>query len=104
MKFKEYYKHYLKLHRNKWCRRCHILGQLATVLFIAWAITSQRWIMLLFAPFVVYPLAWCGHLFFEKNKPAAFTKVDGSRLKALLWAKAADCMMMLDILRGRIKL
>jgi hypothetical protein len=35
MTFKEYYEHYLTLHQNKWCRRLHVLGQSATITFVA---------------------------------------------------------------------
>jgi len=43
----------------------------------------------------VYPFAWSGHFFFEKNKPAAWSTP--------LKAKACDWKMMWDMLRGRIK-
>jgi hypothetical protein len=46
-------------------------------------------------PFVVYPFAWSGHFFIEKNKPAAF--------KNPLWAKASDWVMLKDIIIGKIK-
>lgn len=45
-------------------------------------------------PFIVYPFAWTGHFYFEKNTPAAF--------KNPLWAKASDWVMLFDILRGKI--
>jgi hypothetical protein len=50
--------------------------------------------LLIFAPFVVYPFAWSGHFFFEKNKPAAF--------KDPVKAKIADWIMLFDILRGKV--
>src|SRR4051812_48905374 len=102
MNFKEYYQHYLSLHRNPWCRRLHVLGQLATVTFIIsvtlLAVNVSLWFLplLIFAPFVVYGFAWPGHFFFEKNKPAAFRNP--------VWAKACDWLMLFDILRGRIPL
>ena len=52
--------------------------------------------MYLFLPFIVYPFAWSGHFFLEKNKPAAF--------KNPLWAKASDWVMLKDILLGKIPL
>jgi hypothetical protein len=52
--------------------------------------------MLLLAPFLIYPFAWSGHFFFEKNKPAAF--------KRPLWAKASDWVMFKDILTGKVKI
>ena len=53
-------------------------------------------ILLLLSPFVVYPFAWFGHYFFEKNKPAAFSDP--------IKAKICDWIMLYDILRGKIKL
>ena len=95
MNFNEYYKHYLTLHQNKWNRRLHALGQFATILFVLACISGSRWGALLVTPFVVYPFAWSGHFFFEKNKPATFSNP--------LWAKACDWVMLKDILIGRIK-
>jgi len=93
--FKEYYEYYLTLHQNKWTRRLHVFGQLSTVFFISLMMIQGWWVALLFSPFIVYPFAWSGHYFFEKNKPAAFSRP--------LWAKACDWVMMKDILMGKIK-
>ncbi|MAF24081.1 hypothetical protein CL634_00635 [bacterium] len=95
MKFHEYYEYYLTLHQNKWCRRLHVLGQLATVAFIGVVVYKKIWLLLLLAPFIVYPFAWSGHFFFEKNMPAAFSNP--------LWSKACDWLMLRDIIIGRIK-
>lgn len=95
MNFDEYYKHYLTLHKNKWCKRLHVLGQVATIVFVGACIKTSTWPLLFFTPFVVYPFAWSGHYFFEKNKPAAF--------KNPVWAKASDWVMLKDIIIGRIK-
>ena len=94
MTFSEYYEYYLTLHQNKWCRRLHVLGQIATIIFIFMCFYYHIYLLLLFTPFVVYPFAWSGHYFFEKNKPAAFTNP--------LWAKACDWVMLKDIIIGRI--
>jgi len=95
MSFKEYYEYYLTLHQNPICRRLHVMGQCVTVLTLAAAIIFKSWALLLLTPFVVYPFAWSGHFFFEKNAPAAFSKP--------LWAKACDWVMLWDISRGKIK-
>jgi hypothetical protein len=94
MSFQDYYKHYLTLHQNPWNRLLHVLGQVATIAYIVWVISTGYWILLLAAPFVVYPFAWSGHMFFEKNTPAAWSKP--------LWAKACDWVMLKDILLRRI--
>jgi hypothetical protein len=101
MTFKEYYQMYLTLHQNKWNRRLHVLGQLFTIAYFILCIYLTFWKSLFFLPlfaalpFVVYPFAWSGHFFIEKNKPAAF--------KNPLWAKASDWIMLKDIITGKIK-
>lgn len=95
MKFEQYYQHYLTLHQNRWNRRLHVFGQVATILTVIYIVNSSMWILLPVVPFVVYPFAWSGHFFFEKNKPAAFSRP--------LWAKACDWLMLRDILLRRIK-
>jgi hypothetical protein len=93
--FGEYYKYYLTLHQNKWCRRLHILGQIATILFVTFVFYNKWWALFVFTPFVVYPFAWTGHFVFEKNKPAAFSRP--------LWAKACDWVMLKDTLTGKLE-
>ena len=95
MTFKEYYEYYLTLHKNKWTRRLHILGQLITILYIGAVLSSGLWFLIFLAPFVVYPFAWSGHYFFEKNKPAAFSRP--------FWAKACDWVMLKDIIIGKVE-
>ena len=82
MTFDQYYQHYLSLHQNKHCRRLHFVGQIATILFVAYSALNNLWLLPL-APFVIYPFA------------AAFKKP--------LWAKACDWIMFKDIIVGNIK-
>ena len=95
MEFKEYYQHYLTLHKNKWNRRLHAIGQLMTLLFVALVVQEKQWLLLILTPFIVYPFAWSGHFFFEKNKPAAWSKP--------LWAKACDWVMLKDMIIGKVE-
>tara|TARA_B100001094_G_C18134919_1_gene774491 strand:+ start:105 stop:407 length:303 start_codon:yes stop_codon:yes gene_type:complete len=94
--FSEYYQYYLTLHKTKGCRRLHALGQLTTLSLLVYTLYTQSWVLLIAVPFVVYPFAWSGHFFFEKNKPAAFSNP--------LWAKACDWIMLKDMLTGKIAL
>ena len=95
MSLDEYYKEYLTLHQNIWNRRLHFLGQLMTIIYLCVIIGFN---MNIFAyvllPFIVYPFAWSGHFFFEKNKPAAFS--------APIKAKLCDWIMFRDMLLGRL--
>lgn len=96
MNMKEYYEMYLTLHQNKICRRLHVLGQIMTLLWIAGCLWYEYFWFLLLTPLIVYPFAWSGHYFFEKNQPAAF--------KDPVKAKISDWMMLWDILKGKIPL
>jgi hypothetical protein len=95
MNFKEYYQYYLTLHQNKWCRRLHMLGQISTLVFVGACVATKMWTFLLLTPFIIYPFAWTGHFYFEKNTPAAFSRP--------LWAKACDWVMLKDIITGKIE-
>ena len=68
MDLKEYYQYYLTLHQNKYCRALHFLGQCVTIGFVSAVIYNKIWLLLLAAPFVIYPFAWTGHYLFEKKK------------------------------------
>jgi hypothetical protein len=92
----EYYEYYLTLHQNRYCRRLHFIGQCATITYTILVLLSSYWLLLLFAPLVVYPFAWSGHYFYEKNEPAAFSSP--------IRAKAADWLMFRDILLGRLEI
>ena len=65
-----------------------------TLLWIAGCLGYGYFWLLILTPFIVYPFAWSGHYFFEKNKPAAF--------KDPIKAKISDWIMLWDILRGRV--
>ena len=95
MKISEYYKYYLGLHQNLWCRRLHVIGQISTITYVLYCLMTSSWLMLIFAPFIVYPFAWSGHYFFEKNKPAAFSDP--------IKAKISDWIMLKDYILGRIE-
>jgi len=94
MSFQKYYKYYLTLHQNLWCRRLHVLGQIATIIYIIAAVKINLWLLLGF-PFVVYPFAWSGHYFFEKNEPAAFSDP--------IKAKLSDWVMFYQWIKGDIE-
>ena len=94
MNMKEYYKFYLTLHQNPKCRLLHFVGQIITLLFVSYVVYNKIWILAILAPFVIYPFAWSGHYFFEKNKPAAFSDP--------IKAKISDWIMFRDILLRRL--
>jgi len=96
LNFKEYYIKYLNLHKNKTCRLLHYIGQWATILTVFLIIKYSFWLLIPIVPFVIYPFAWTGHYFFEKNEPAAF--------KNPFLAKLSDWKMFFEISVGKIKI
>ena len=96
MNLNSYYNYYLTLHKHPKCRLLHFVGQFVTVFFFVAVMYHKNYILLFITPFIIYPFAWSGHFFFEKNKPAAFTNP--------LYAKISDWIMFKDILMGRIKI
>ena len=94
MNMKEYYAMYLTLHQNKICRRLHVLGQFMTIMWIVGCFKFEYYWFLILTPLVVYPFAWSGHYFFEKNRPAAFK----DPVKAII----SDLIMLFDIIRGKV--
>tara|TARA_R110002110_G_scaffold56185_9_gene159969 strand:+ start:730 stop:1041 length:312 start_codon:yes stop_codon:yes gene_type:complete len=93
---KEYYAYYLTLHQHPKCKLLHFLGQWLTLFFVFFAISNKFWVLLFVVPFVIYPFAWSGHYFFEKNTPAAFNDP--------IKAKISDWLMFKDILLGRLRI
>ncbi|HAI45100.1 hypothetical protein D3C87_392190 [compost metagenome] len=94
--FREFYPFYLDQHRNTVSRRLHFAGSCGVLLLVAFAIVRAQPGWLLAALACGYGMAWVGHFFFEKNRPATFTHP--------LYSFAGDWVMFWDILRGRIAL
>jgi hypothetical protein len=82
-------------HRSRACRRLHFLGSALGLACLAAAIaTANAWFILL-GLVLGYALAWTGHFFFEKNRPATF--------RHPLYSFAGDWAMFRDILVRRIE-
>ena len=93
--FREFYPFYLSEHQNPTCRRLHFLGTSLVLALMILALLLKRWWLLLGVPVAGYGLAWTGHFFFEKNRPATFTHP--------LFSLSGDWVMFKDILLGKIK-
>ena len=94
--FSEFYPYYLSEHGDPVNRRLHFFGTLLTIIVVLFVIFTQTWIALILVPVLGYGLAWIGHYFVEKNKPATFTYP--------LYSLMGDWVMFKDILIGKIKL
>jgi hypothetical protein len=70
--FSEFYPYYLGEHQNRTNKRLHFIGTTFVMLIVLFAIFSQNAKVLFLCPLVGYGMAWVGHFFYEKNKPATF--------------------------------
>jgi len=93
--FREFYPFYLSEHRSRTCRRLHFLGSALGVACLAAAIAMANAWFIPLGLVLGYALAWTGHVFFEKNRPATF--------RHALYRFAGDWAMFRDILMRRIE-
>lgn len=91
-----FYTFYLAEHSDPRNRRLHFFGCLAVIVIILYSLLAQVWLALVLVPLTGYGLAWIGHFFIEKNKPATF--------KYPIYSLLADWKMFLEIITGKIKL
>jgi hypothetical protein len=94
--FGEFYPYYLSEHENRVSRRLHFTGTSTAVVLIALGLLRGQPLLLLLALLQGYALAWIGHFFFEKNRPATF--------RYPLYSFLGDWRMWWDVLRGRVRL
>ena len=92
--YREFWPHYLREHAKPATRRIHFAGTaLATASAIALIASGNPW----FVPAMFiggYGMAWIGHFFVERNRPATFTYP--------LWSLVSDYRMAWMWLTGRL--
>ena len=93
--FQDFYPYYLSQHQNLICRRLHFLGTGLVFFGLGWILWLKAYIYLILLPLPGYMLAWIGHFFFEKNKPATFS--------FFFYSLLGDFVMFKDILLGKIE-
>lgn len=91
--YKEFWKFYLKEHSHPRNRALHFVGTSLGLLLLGISIWQRDWRWLLVALFAGYGLAWLGHFFVEKNRPATF--------RYPLWSLISDFRMWFRILFRR---
>lgn len=93
--FAEFYPFYLSEHTNRTSRRLHFVGTSLALALVLLALWTRAWWLMLAAVVAGYALAWVGHFFFEKNRPATF--------KYPLYSLTGDWVMWWQILTRRMK-
>ena len=92
--YEEFWPFYVSQHLNATCRGLHFVGTTLVFTAVALALVRSPW-WLLAAPLAGYGLAWVGHFFFEKNRPATFTYP--------LWSLGGDFRMYRLVLTGKMQ-
>ena len=97
MTFDEFWPYYVAEHRNATNRKLHFAGTTFGLLCLGGAARDPR--LLLVGLIGAYGLAWIGHFFFEKNRPATFKhpllslradfKMYGLMWRGRMWGPAA---------------
>ena len=92
--FKEFYPYYLSEHMHPICICLHFIGSWILLLLLLLTVYDIHYIY--FIPIAGYGMAWIGHYFFEKNKPATF--------KYPIYSFLGDWVMFKDIIIGKKKI
>jgi hypothetical protein len=92
--FGEFWPFYVSEHAKSLTRMLHFIGSTLVLACVAAAVVNGSGWFLLAAPVAGYGLAWIGHFFVEKNRPATF--------KYPFYSFAADWVMYGKILTGRM--
>ena len=93
--FRDFYPFYLSEHRDRTCRRLHVVGSALVLACLALALFTLNAWWLLGAVLAGYGFAWVGHFFFEHNRPATFAHP--------IYSLIGDWAMFRDVLIGRIR-
>ena len=92
--FEEFWPFYVSQHRKEGTRVLHFAGTTLGLLCSIRAIAAQQPWFLLWGLVAAYGLAWIGHFFIEKNRPATF--------RYPLWSFLGDFKMYALMWRGKM--
>lgn len=92
--FAEFWPHYVAEHSNPRTRTLHLVGTFIALGSVAYFISIGKWWLFPLALIPGYGMAWIGHFFIEKNKPATF--------QYPLWSFIGDYKMIGLMLTGKM--
>ena len=93
--FSDFWPYYLGEHSRPATRLLHCAGSIAAVALLVTFIAIGKWWLFPLALLPGYGIAWIGHFFVEKNRPATFTYP--------LWSFMGDWKMLALMLTGKLK-
>ena len=91
----EFWPYYLGEHSQSATRVLHYVGTLTAIASVILTVAIGKWWLFPLAFVPGYALAWIGHFFIEKNRPATF--------KHPLWSFMGDWKMLALMLMGKLK-
>jgi hypothetical protein len=68
----EFWPYYVNEHSNVITRRLHFIGNTNLFAWLLLALIQRRPSLVIFAVISSYLIAWIGHFFVERNRPATF--------------------------------
>ncbi|MEQ3695576.1 MAG: DUF962 domain-containing protein [Pseudomonadales bacterium] len=91
--FNDFWPHYVREHAKPSTRALHFVGTslILPLLYLGFS-ASSYWFFII--PLVAYGLAWTGHFFIERNRPATF--------QYPLWSLLGDFKMFAYMLQGKM--
>jgi len=92
--FEDFWPFYVSQHRHHGTRVTHFVGTTIGLACLARAVAAGSPIFVLWGLLFAYGLAWIGHFFIEKNRPATFTYP--------LWSFLGDLKMYGLMWRGKM--
>jgi hypothetical protein len=92
--FSEFWPHYVAEHSDPRTRMLHLVGTFIALGCVAYFIGIGKWWLFPLALIPGYGMAWIGHFFIEKNKPATF--------QYPLWSFIGDYKMIGLMLTGKM--
>jgi hypothetical protein len=92
--FAEFWPHYVSEHSKPSTRLLHLIGTAIALTCVVCFVVIGKWWLFPLALIPGYGMAWVGHFFLEKNKPATF--------QYPLWSFMGDYKMIWLMLTGRI--